>query len=173
METKQSSTDGTEHGTLPAGSGGGTWLFPAFLAIVLLILLAITRWAPDPTPGAGSPSAWIPSPKPLGQTVSLSIDFGNGATKEFAALPWRAEMTVAELLEVARDYRPGIEFTQIGAGTSGFLGSLDRLANEGAGGRNWIYQVDGQHAHTSFCLEKLVPGRHVLWTFTDERYNAE
>jgi len=109
----------------------------------------------------------------VGETVVLSIDFGNGAKKEFAALPWQADMTVADLLEAAQNFQPSIQFTQIGTGERGFLNALDGLANEGAGGRNWLYQVDGQHAHVSFCLEKLEPGGHVLWVYADRLYNGE
>ena len=171
MEPKQSGTGGSRQ----TGRSGAGWLFPALLAILLVILLGLTRWVPSQPPLqlSAPPDNWTPSLRPTGQTASLSINFGNGAKKEFVALPWQAEMTVADLLERAREFRPGIRFKQIGSGESGFLTSLDGLANEGAGGRNWIYQVDGQHAHVSFCLEKIEPGTHVLWTFTDELYNEE
>ncbi len=149
------------------------WLFPILLVVLLLGLVMFGKRASDQTPRqhTGPTAAWSPSPQPVGKTVSLSIDFGNGAKKEFAALPWQAEMSVADLLVAAQKFRPGIQFTQVGSGESGFLSSLDGLANEGAGGRNWLYQVNDQHAHVSFCLEKLDSGGHVLWSFTDELYN--
>lgn len=170
MEPKHSGTDGTER----TGSIAD-WYFPLLLVIALLILLAFAQQVSHQSPPgqAGTTADWTPSPQPEGQTVSLTIDFGNGATKEYAALPWQAEMTVADLLETAQSYRPGIQFTQIGSGETGFLSTLDGLSNEGAGGRNWLYRVDDRHAHVSFCLEKLQPGMHVLWSFTDEQYNAE
>jgi hypothetical protein len=144
------------------------------LVIALLILLAFAgRVSHQPPTGpAGATAPWTPSPPAEGETVRLTIDFGNGATHEFAALPWQTEMTVADLLVSAQRFRPGIQFTQIGRGETGFLSALDGLANEGAGGRNWLYRVDGRHAHQSFCLEKLEPGSHVLWSFTDQQYNA-
>ena len=171
MEPMQSGTDETLQKSRP----GGGWLFPTLLAIVLMILFGLARLASNQRPQqeVGTTDAWTPSPLPVGETIGLSVDFGNGAKKEFAALPWREEMTVADLLEAARRFQPGIRFSQIGSGESGLLNSLDGLANEGAGGRNWLYRVDDRHAHVSFCLEKLEPGMHVLWTFTDEQYNAE
>lgn len=171
METEHSSTDGTQQ----ASGGNGGWIFPAFLAVVLLLVFGFTCWVPVQIPARppGPMADWAPSPQPTGETVELTIDFGNGAKKEFAALPWQSGMTVAGLLEAAREYRPGIDFTQVGAGEGGFLSSLDGLANEGADGRNWLYQVDARHAHVSFCLEKLKPGMHVLWMFTDEIYNTK
>ena len=170
MEPKHSGTDGTER----TGSIAD-WYFPLLLVVALLILLAFAgQVSHPPPPGPTSTTdAWTPSPQPEGETVRLTIDFGNGTTKGFAALPWQAEMTVADLLEAARSFRPGIRYTQIGSGETGFLSTLDGLANEGAGGRNWLYRVDGRHAHLSFCLEKLEPGMHVLWSFTDQQYNEE
>jgi len=175
MESKQSSTDGAQDETRQMGSNDRTWLFPLLLAVLLLGLVAVGKWAPQQEPRQhDDPTAdWTPSPQPVGETVSLTIDFGNGVKKEFAALPWQAEMTVADLLEAAREFRPGIEFTQIGSGEVGFLRSLDGLANEGAGGRNWLYRVNHQHGHVSFCVEKIDSGEHVLWSFTDELYNDE
>jgi len=175
MKRKQSSTDVTQQSRHSSGFSGGGWLFPTFLAIVLLILFGLVRGTSDSGPSwqAGPVADWTPSPQPVGETVALTIDFGNGAKKVFAALPWQAEMTVADLLETARKFRPGIDFSQIGSGEGGFLSSLDGLANEGASGRNWFYRVDDRHAHVSFCLEKIEPGMHVLWAFTDEMFDGQ
>jgi hypothetical protein len=166
MEPRQSSTDGTQ----PSGSG---WLFPLFLTLVLVAMWGIARQIPQQQPARPTEPAtaetWMPAPE--GETVGLTIDFGNGVQKRFTALPWQPEMTVADLLSAARQFPPGIRFTQQGEGERGLLVALEGLANEGVAGRNWIYQVDGQHAHSSFCLEKIEPGMHILWTFTDQQYN--
>lgn len=171
MEPNQSSTDRSGEST----DQGGGWFFPLLLAAVLLVLFGVAKFASPPKQqvAATKDQVWTPSAEPTGQTVGLTIDFGNGASKVFAALPWRAEMTVADSLAAARDFQPGIEFTQQGSGSTGFLTSLDGLENEGASGRNWIYRVDDRHAHQSFCLEKIEPGMHILWTFTDELYNDD
>lgn len=171
MASEQSGTDGTT----PTGSTNGGWIFPALLALVLLVVYGVTRAAPDATtePPSNALSGWTPTQQPTGETVRLTLDFGNGVRKEFASLAWQPNMTVADVLAAAEAYRPGITYVQQGVGESGFLTSLDGLGNEGAGGRNWLYRVDDRHAHVSFCLEKVEPGMHVLWTFTDELYNAE
>lgn len=142
---------------------------------MLLVVYGVTRVAPDAAqqPQASTLSGWTPTQQPTGETVRLTLDFGNGVRKEFASLAWQHDMTVADVLAAAEAYRPGITYVQQGRGESGFLTSLDGLGNEGAGGRNWLYRVDNRHAHVSFCLEKVEPGMHVLWTFTDELYNAE
>ncbi len=174
METLPAGTDATpQKERAPQTGRGGGWLFAVLLLALLLVLAGFAKWRTNP-PAVAPPHfkvGWSPTPLPQGKSVSLTIDFGNGASKEYAALPWQEQMTVAEALTVARDFRPGIHFTQVGEGESGFLSSLDGLANEGAEGRNWLYQVDDQHAHVSYCVRKIEPGAHVLWTFTDQQYN--
>ena len=74
-------------------------------------------------------------------------------------------MTVADLL----NSEPRISLTSTGSGASAFLTSLDGVANEGAGGRNWTYSVNGKHADRSFAVYELQPGDHVLWTFAAQQ----
>lgn len=173
MEPQQSSTGGT----VESSDQGGNWLFPALLAVLLVVVIGIAQLLGLQSDGTTSEkpdtAVWTPSTPPTGETVSLAIDYGNGASKVFAALPWKAEMTVADLMQAASQFRPGIRFTQQGSGASGFLTSLEGVENQGASGRNWIYQIGEKHAHQSFCLEKIEPGMHILWTFTDQQYNAK
>ena len=179
MELGQSSTDGVDGNSGGQKSHGG-WVFPALLATVLLIAAAIAFGNRQPgTQGAapGTIGSWTPSERPQGSTAALVIDFGNGARKQFAALPWQAGMTVAQVMEQARKFRPGVEFTQVGEGASGLLTAIDGLKNEGSGGRNWRYRVrdqDGDHfGEVSFCLEPIEPGMSVLWEFAAGDYNSE
>jgi hypothetical protein len=106
-----------------------------------------------------------PSPQPTGETASLVVDFGNGVRKEFAALAFRHGMTVGDLMREARKFRPGLQFSQRGSGAMGFVETLENVANEGGGGRNWLYSVNGQGATRSFDVETLEPGSAVLWEF--------
>jgi hypothetical protein len=178
MELGESSTDGVADNPCVDRALGG-WIFPALLAVVLLAGVAIAlvnHQAAPPGTAAGAVGDWIPSDVPQGETVALEIDFGNGASKQIAALPWRTGMTVVQAMEAARDFRPGIAFTQDGAGASGLLTSIDGLKSEGAGGRNWRYRVvdlDGsdRYGEVSFCLEPLQPGMGVLWEFAAGDYN--
>ena len=149
-------------------SAGGGWIFPALLVVILLVATVVAqnyRLRRKPGPDPGSPVTWTPYPKASGETVALEIDYGNGVKKHFAALPWRTDMTVESLMEEAQHFRPGTNFEQIGEGESGFLSSLDGFANEGAGGRNWNYEVDGRNGQVSFCVQQLAPGSLVLWKF--------
>lgn len=174
METLPSSTGTSQQTPRNGPRRNEHWMFVALLLAVLLVLAGFAKWKTNPPAPNRLPSAaWTPTPQSTGETVSLEIDFGNGAKKSWAALPWQPEMTVADAMAKARDFRPGLEYGQIGTGESGFLSSLAGLANEGANGRNWIYEVDGRHATVSFCVETLEDGSRVLWRFTDEQYNEE
>ena len=105
---------------------------------------------------------------PQGEGVGLTVDFGNGVKKQFDALPWRAGMTVEILMQEASHWKPGISYSQRGTGEMGFLTSIDGLKNQGIGGRNWSYEVNGEFAEISFCLHPLEPGDRLLWKFAGE-----
>ncbi|MCH8840762.1 MAG: hypothetical protein IH831_08835 [Planctomycetes bacterium] len=167
MELGQSGTDEVD-GDPGGNQSYGGWVFPALLATVLLVSAVIVLGDRQPGPQSVSPETtanWTPSDEPHGSTVALEIDFGNGAKWQFAALPWQAGMTVAQLMEVAREFRPGIEFDQQGEGAGGLLTAIDGLKNEGSGGRNWRYRVDDHNGEVSFCLQPIEPGMRVLWEF--------
>jgi len=151
MEPEQPSTGGS--------SVGEGWVFPALLAIVLLVAMAVAQLR-----SKGEPQ-WSPAPQPQGETVGLTIDFGNGARQQFEALPWHEGLTVEKLMHEAAAYRPGIHFTQQGEGEAGFLQSIEGLKNQGGSGRNWTYEVNGRYAERGFCLQKLEPEDRVLWKF--------
>ena len=137
------------------------------VASVLLVTLADRGQVvapPDALP-VEAKEHWTPAKPPQGDTVALAIDFGNGARREFAALPWSRGMTVGELMRQARRFRPAIAFTQQGAGDKAFLTSLEGVTNQGGDGRYWTYQIDHRPAKMSFDVQPLAPGERVLWEF--------
>lgn len=170
MEARQSSTGGSPVESENAVRQGG-WLFPLMLLVVLLVALGmvvLNRSFESAGDNSVARSAWTPSDEPTGETVQLEIDFGNGAKRQIAALPWEPEMTVVDVLESAREFRPAVEFTQQGEGAGGFLTSLEGLANEGGGRRNWRFFVNDRPGETSFCVAEVAAGDRVLWEFTGE-----
>jgi hypothetical protein len=145
--------------------------------LVLAVGLAAASWLlmsvrndPDAPRAAGgakeSPVAWTPLAA-AGETVALEIDFGNGARREYAALPHRDGMTVGDALRLARDFGPSLAFTHQGEGELSFLTSFDGVANQGPGGRFWLYQIDGERADVSYEVQPLAAGQRVLWQFTE------
>ncbi|MCA9209624.1 MAG: DUF4430 domain-containing protein [Planctomycetales bacterium] len=102
------------------------------------------------------------------KSVKLIVDFGDGFEKHFTALPWKAKMTVADAVELARQHPRGIKTQQRGSGATAFLESIDGLKNEGRG-RNWIFRVDGQLGDRSFALFPVEAGDIILWKFEEYR----
>jgi len=169
MESEQPITGGDPPKRGEHSSGG--WMFPALLVVVLAVAVGFAKFGPASTSTTNSsslPSEWSPTARPQGETVGLTIDFGNGSKQLFEALPWRAGLTVEDLMREAARYRPSIHFTQHGKGETGFLQSIDGLKNQGTSGRNWMYEVNDRFAELSFCLQKLEPGDRVLWKFTGQ-----
>ncbi len=163
MATNPNGPDATEDAPPPR-----LWLFPFFLALILGSLVIWDRAREHPALSKAPSLEWTPSDKPTGEVVQLEIDFGNGAKRQFDALPWKAGMTAADVMAAARDFQPGITYEQIGEGEGGFLTQLEGLKNEGASGRNWRYEVAGTPGTKSFCLQEVAPGEQVRWWFAGE-----
>jgi hypothetical protein len=49
------------------------------------------------------------------------------------------------------------------------LTSINGVANEGAGGNNWTYEVNGRSGDRSYAVYELRAGDRVLWTFGPPR----
>lgn len=137
----------------------------AGLAIISAVMLKFRPPAAAPGEAASAADGWTPPP-PAGTTVSLEIDFGNGARRQFAALAWRKGMTVVDLMQAASQFRPGLRTTRRGEGAKSLLVSIDGVANQGPGGRSWLYQVNGRQGTTSYAVHPLDAGDRVLWVFS-------
>jgi len=169
MKSEQPITGG--HPPKRGKDSSGGWMFPGLLVVVLVVAVGFAKFGPasSDTASSSSPSAdWSPSVRPQGEIVGLTIDFGNGSKQLFEALPWREGLTVEDLMHQASRHRPGINFSQHGEGETGFLQSIEGLKNQGASGRNWMYEVNDRFAEMSFCLQKLEPGDRVLWKFAGQ-----
>jgi hypothetical protein len=181
METPSPSPAAQTDGT--TASRRGDRALPLVLLVVAAVFGALlaafsgakTSPSGDRESSTGGPAAvagesqsanWTPAPRPTGKTVTLTIDFGNGARREFDDLPWAPGLTLGKLMEEAREFRPAINFAQQGTGKMAFLSSLEGVANEsGADGRYWLYSVDGRHGDVSFAVQPLEAGAAVLWEF--------
>jgi hypothetical protein len=168
METKQPSPATANADQMPRSN---PWTLPLVLvagAALACTWLLVNRAANDTAAthnAAAAEASWTPAPRPEGQTVSLEIDFGNGARREFQALAWAEGMTLGKLMQNAKDFRPGVRYTQKGTGEMAFLTSLEGVANEGPGGRYWFYAVGEQRGEVSFEVQPLRAGERVLWVF--------
>jgi len=141
---------------------GSKWRLPLLLAIVLAaILLSQNRGIREAIFKPASEPASQREDRPSGQQVLLTINYGGGRPLQNEEAPWRVGMTVADLLQG----EPRVSFAVQGSGASAFLTQLGGIANEGAGGRNWVYSVNGKPGDRSFAVYELQPNDHVLWTF--------
>jgi len=159
MSVNQTVNDGEACATC-----GPWWRLPLVLAVVFAAIVAFRGGvrdenSPDPAPSAAAME------NQTGQAVSIAIDFGNGTISEFMDLAWSEGMTVADALEAVGKGASGVTFAQRGTGEMAFLTEVGGMRNEGAGGRNWTYTVNGTRADRSFAVYELQPGDRVLWTF--------
>jgi hypothetical protein len=138
------------------------WRLPLGLGFVLIAILlfkgiGIREIASD----WGSPAASSNAGSPTADRVSITVDFGGERKPRSNTIPWTAGMTVHDLLASASVGSLGTQ----GTGAATFLVMIDGVKNAGAGGRNWMYSVNGQRGDRSFAIYELHPGDHVLWSF--------
>ncbi len=103
--------------------------------------------------------------KEVKNTVTVVIDYGDGVQKHFQHIAWTEKMTVSDAMQAAVRHPRGIKIEQRGAGARALLLKIDDLANQGGGGRNWIFRVNGVLGDRSFGVAGLKPGDTVLWKF--------
>lgn len=133
----------------------------AGVVLTCAFLLAAGALLTQPVPGGPAAAAGDAV-----RTVRLEIDYGNGVEKHYTALVWRAGMTVLDALRAAAELRPGLELRSTGSGETAFVTSIDGFENSsGAGGRNWVYTVNGELARQSCGLQRLSAGDVVRWKF--------
>ncbi len=146
------------------------WRLPLLLAIVLLAIIAARSWH-DRARGPTSPTAARPQPatEATGESVSLTIRFDDGAEREFAAVAWRPEMTVNDLLMAISQQPDSISYSVVGEREMTMVTKIDDAANDTATGRFWTYSVNGEPADRSSGIYVLRPGDRVLWTFGNQQ----
>ncbi len=101
--------------------------------------------------------------------IKLTVDYGDGVEKRFKALEWKPGLTALEALEQAGRHKRGVRVQHRGSGATAFVEAIDDLENEGGGGRNWLYQINGEKAKRGAGVSTLAAGDEVLWTFGSMR----
>lgn len=134
-----------------------TWILPLLLVAVLVGVLAVRAWQPAGT--RVEPTTTVPMEGTTQQQVALTIDTGDRPPRA-SSVPWQAGMTVQEMLAAS-----DTPFVVHGNGPAAFLTELAGIKNEGPGGRNWQFEVNGKWSDRSFGIQTLEPGDHVLWKF--------
>lgn len=140
--------------------------WPRVAGFVALIAIALSAWlwptersaSPAP-PGSPAPGAAAP--------VTLRIDLGEGPARAMDAIPWRAGMTVRDVLDEAARQDPALRYASRGAGESAFLQELAGRENEGGGAerRNWQFWVNQTFSTRSFAVTPVPAGAIVEWRY--------
>ncbi|WP_442482115.1 DUF4430 domain-containing protein [Aeoliella sp. SH292] len=136
----------------------GLYLVPA-LIVVLGVVLAVNYW--------GAPTRTEVSTTGGG---SSPVDPLLGVTFEAVDLPpvtvaHVRNMTVLDAMRAVEQANHAWKFAYQGTGVSTFLVSIADQENEGASGRNWQYEINGEHAQRGIGTQTLKRGDQVLWKF--------
>ncbi len=129
----------------------------AVLAAALLVVA--TAWATRPVAGGSE------------DTVRLIVDYGDGASKTVANLPWAKGNTILDAMKAATTRPHGISFSYTGSGDSAVLTKIDDVQNQGggAGKRNWQYWANGTYGDRSFAVFEPQAQDTIVWRFTTEQ----
>ena len=140
------------------------WLRPRTIGRrAVLVAAALLIFAPALLPPAAAAGAK--------DTVRLIVDYGDGAAKTVANLPWSKGNTVLDAMKAATTRPHGISFSFTGSGDSATLTKIDDVSNQGggAGKKNWQYWVNGNYGDRSFATFELQAQDIVVWRFTTEQ----
>jgi hypothetical protein len=129
--------------------------------VLIAVLLVRNIGVRNSTSVDTSPAASAPSDTASAKSVTLVVQSNSGYEPESNTVRWRPGMTIGDLMNAD----PRTSLQSQGSGASAFITSINGVANEGAGGRNWMYSVNGKRGDKSYALFELQPGDHVLWSF--------
>jgi hypothetical protein len=109
-------------------------------------------------------------------TVSVSIDYSNGAQKNFSSIPWEKDLTILGAIQACQKIPPGATI-KFGSDRSGHVLGLviDEMPRGETRTAEWVIWVNAKPLHgrlgteTSFGFQPseregniLKPGDHVL-----------
>jgi hypothetical protein len=134
-----------------------SWRFIIALVVLLGLVLAQRRWLP-----AGDASNATVQPS-TGEVVALTID--RSAVVETHDIGWHPGLTVLGVLEAYSAEHTAEPLSVVGSGASALVTAAAGRTNEGAGGLNWQFELNGQYGTKSAGVTPVEPGDRVLWKF--------
>jgi hypothetical protein len=145
--------------TEPKSTPQRGWRFIIALVVLLGLVLAQRRWLPADNVADNSTR---PSTR---ETVSLLIDRGDGAAAKTHDIGWCPGQTVLGVLEAYSAEHPDEPLSVVGSGASALVTAAAGRSNEGAGGLNWQFELNGQYGTKSAGVTPVQAGDRVLWKF--------
>ncbi len=133
----------------------------------LALILAICISTAPLMPAAAVRACQAPSPEQTAKkAVTVHINGGEGHTHKIDDVPWRQGMTVLQALQLlAKRKQHAIQHESTGRGNTAFVTEIDGLKNQGSGGLNWTYRVNGKAKPVSCGACRVQPGDTIEWTF--------
>lgn len=151
----------------PDNSKLRNWALPVVLLGVFLAMVAFLALRP---PSERPTELLSLHPRtaeaPPAEPAELTIDFGEGEPLKI----WLAvgEGTALNALQLACRQASVSEPELRGQGAMAFVTSVGGVPNEGAGGRNWVFEVNGELGVQSAAVTPVGPGDRVLWRFSEK-----
>lgn len=147
----------------PGGGPSRPWAFPLLLAAVLLgvVLWNAVRGGLESGSGGGEPEPAAGAAVFGEVLVELSIE--DQPAIEQTVPPVGGN--VLSVLWAAGAESDAFQPTVSGSGSSAFVESVGGIANEGFGGRNWTFEVNGRPGDRSAAITPVKDGDRVLWKF--------
>ncbi|HKD37626.1 MAG TPA: DUF4430 domain-containing protein [Pirellulales bacterium] len=137
------------------------------IAITVLVSAMGCRDRTGEKPAATTTNAPAATNAANAKTIQLTIDFGDGAEKRLTAIPFHGGMTVLDALEAAKHHPHGITFASRGSGGMTLVTKIDDVANQegAAGGKNWLFFVNGKLSDRGCGAASVNPGDSILWRY--------
>ncbi|TWT78100.1 hypothetical protein Pla123a_08890 [Posidoniimonas polymericola] len=133
------------------------WAFPLLLMAVLgaVVLWNTIRSSPNVKPA--------PTNGPVEGEVVVELNVEGQPPLERAVPPvgGNALSALQAAGEASDAFRPDVS----GSGSSAFVEAVGGVGNEGFGGRNWTFEVNGRPADRSAAITPVKDGDRVLWKF--------
>jgi hypothetical protein len=105
----------------------------------------------------------VETPPIASGTVDLMIDFRD-RDDIMVAIPCSADSTVLSIMQRAQNIGD-LKFTSRGSADTAFLTAINGIKNEGGGGDNWVFRVNGKLGDRSIGTFPVNPQDEILWRF--------
>lgn len=96
-------------------------------------------------------------------TVDLKINFRDREDIQ-VAIPCSSDSTVLSIMQRAQNIGD-LSFTSRSAGETAFLSAIEGVENEGGGGDNWVFRVNGKLGDRSCGVFPVSPRDEIEWRF--------
>lgn len=119
---------------------------------------------PEPNAAASSPQEAVAEQPPAKIEVEVEIDFKSSVPGLSGKVTLEQEQTAFAALQAFANQR-NLKLDFRGEGETLFVMGIGDVANQGAGGTNWTYRVNGELGDRSSGIFSLKPGDKVSWIF--------